>query len=257
MAKASSQLGKIGSTTRPTPHLPAMESSINRHEAAKILLWAGLSLILVFAVSVLSSAYPLALANAQWRQELCGQLRGGGSFPLVGALMMLIALQLDSELPPLAQWLRLFRRLCLLASLGYLWLIPLQTQAGFGVARSATGQERLALQTLTRNIQAVRNADTEQELRQAISTLPGAPAMGERPFGERFPAIRARLLEQLEPQVKRIEAGITERNRSRILEGVQGWIRDGLISACYALGFAGLGKAGDKEPSLLDRVVPY
>jgi hypothetical protein len=234
-----------------------MESSVNRHEAAKILLWAGLSLILVFVVSVLAAAYPLALASAQWRQELCGQLRGAASFPLVGALMMLIALQLDSELPPLAQWLRLFRRLCLLASLGYLWLIPLQTQAALGVARSATSQERLALQSLSRNIQAVRNADTEATLRQAISTLPGAPPMGDRSFGDRFPAVRRRLLEQLEPQLKGIEAGIAERNRARIMEGLQSWIRDGLISACYAFGFAGLGKAGDKDPSLLDFLVRY
>ena len=234
-----------------------MESSVNRHEAAKILFWAGISLILVFVFSVLFAVYPLALANPQWRFDLCGQLRGGASFPLVGALMMLIALQLDSELPPLAQWLRMFRRLCLLAALGYLWLIPLQTQAALGVARSATSQERLALQSLTRTIQSVRNADTEEKLRQSISALPGAPSMRERSFGDRFPVVRTRLLEQLEPQLRRIEAGIAERNRVRILEGVPSWIRDGLISACYAFGFAGLGKAGDKELSLLDRIVRY
>ena len=234
-----------------------MESSINRLEAAKILLWAGIALILVFVFSVLFAAYPVALANPQWRLELCGQLRGGASFPLVGALMMLIALQLDSQLPPLAQWLRLFRRLCLLAALGYLWLIPLQTQAAFGVAQGATSQERLALKGLSRTIQAVRNADTEEKLRQAIGALPGAPPMRDRSFGDRFPSVRARLLEQLEPQLRRIEAGITERGRVRILEGVQRWIRDGLMRACYAFGFSGLGKAGDKEIYLLDRIVRY
>jgi hypothetical protein len=41
------------------------------------------------------------------------------------------------------------------------------------------------------------------------------------------------------------------------MEGLQSWIRDGLISACYAFGFAGLGKAGDKDPSLLDFLVRY
>lgn len=234
-----------------------MESSINRYEAAKILFWAGVSLILVFVFSVLFEAYPVTPANPQWRVDVCGQLRGGASFPLVGALLMLIALQLDSELPPLTTWLRLFRRLCLLAALGYLWLIPLQTQAAFGVARTVTSQERLALQGLRRTVQAVRNADSDQKLRQAIGALPGAPPMADRRFGASVPEVRASLLKQLEPQLRGIEAGIAERHRARILEGLKGWIRDGLISACYAFGFAGLGKAGDKELSPLNRLVRW
>lgn len=63
-------------------------------------------------------------------------------------------------MPPLVPWLRLFRRLCLLAALGSLLLIPLQTQAAVGVARTATSQESFVLQALTRSVQAVRNAES-------------------------------------------------------------------------------------------------
>jgi len=72
-------------------------SSIDRHEAAQILQWSGGALILVFLVNVLFAAYPIALARPEWQLLLSNQLRGGASFALVGALLMLISLQLDHD----------------------------------------------------------------------------------------------------------------------------------------------------------------
>jgi hypothetical protein len=232
-----------------------MESSIDRREAAQILQWSGVALILVFLVNVLFSAYPVALARPEWQLQLCGQIRGGASFALVGALLLLISLQLDRNVLPLADWLGTFRRLALLAAIGYLLLIPLQTNAALGVARGANGQDRQALQSLNQKIQAVRNADTDEKLRESISSLPGAPSLRGRSFGASLPTVRRRLLDQLEPQARRIETAITSRKRARILGGLQDWIRDGLINVCYGLGFAGLAKAGSRERSLLDMLL--
>ena len=227
-------------------------SSIDRHEAAQILQWSGAALILVFLVNVLFAAYPFAVARPEWQLQLSNQLRGGASFALVGALLMLIALQLDSDTQPLSDWLRTFRKLSLVAAIGYLLLIPLQTAASLGVARATNGQERQVFRILNQKIQAVRNADTEEKLREAISSLPGAPSLRGRSFGSSVPDVRRRVLEQVEPQARRLEATIQERERARIFGGLQNWIRDALISACYALGFAGLAKAGSRERSLLE-----
>lgn len=230
-------------------------SSIDRHEAAQILQWSSLALILVFLVNVLFSAYPIALARPEWQLQLCNQLRGGASFALVSALLMVIALQLDSGTLPLADWLGTFRRLCLVAAIGYLLLIPLQTAASLGVARAASGQERQLSRILNQKIQAVRNADTEEKLREAISSLPGAPSLQGRSFRSSVPEVRRRVLEQVEPQARRLESTIANRDRARIFGGLQIWIRDGLVSACYVLGFAGLAKAGSRERSLLNQLL--
>lgn len=227
-------------------------TSIDRHEAAQILQWSAVALILVFLVTVLFAAYPIALARPEWQLQLCTQVRGSASFALMGALLLLISLQLDSGTLPLADWLGTFRRLCLVAAIGYLLLIPLQTAAALGVARAANSQERQVARILNQKIQAVRNADTEEKLREAISALPGAPSLRGRSFGASVPDVRRRVLEQVEPQARRLETTIASRERARIFGGLQTWIRDGLISACYVLGFAGLAKAGSRDRSLLD-----
>jgi hypothetical protein len=54
-------------------------------EAGLILQGIGLALIIVYAVTVTAVAVPVELLQPQWIERVSGSLRGGASFPLVGA----------------------------------------------------------------------------------------------------------------------------------------------------------------------------
>ena len=87
-------------------------------EAGLILQGIGLALIIVYAVTVTSVSLPLAPLQPQWIERVGGSLRGGASFPLVGAGLMVVAEMLDPGSWRLARRVGRIRRLAIKLAAG-------------------------------------------------------------------------------------------------------------------------------------------
>lgn len=228
------------------------DEDLGPSEAAFVLQWLAVALLLAYLISVLAAIYPFALLDPAWQQAFCDNVRGGASFPAVACGLFVVALQFDPLVQPLQGQLVTLRRLALVASIGFLLLIPLQAHAGFALLQQAKEQDLGAVRELAVVIQNLRNATSEPGLRQAIAGLPGAPRLEGRRFNAPFESVRDSLVRQLEPQMREAEARVRRQAKSRLPATVYRTIREAVMAGAFALGFAAFGQPGLGQPTLLE-----
>ena len=221
-------------------------------DLAQLLSFSGLCLLGVFVVTVAWETWPVQLLQPQWVLRLCGSLRGGASFPLVGAGLLLIGRHIDSSSSN--AWMRLtqqVRALAILASLGFLLLIPLQAYGLWGQAQAEDQQDRISIDRLAGSTKAIAAANGEQALREAIGGLPGAAALANAPLQDPPEQVKRRLLAELTPQINQLKLKLGQRRRARLQRALVTGSRDSLICLLYALPFAAIGKWPDRRYSFL------
>ncbi|MFN9610558.1 MAG: hypothetical protein ACK546_00135 [bacterium] len=228
------------------------DEDLGPSEAAFVLQWLGVALLLAYGTSVLAATYPFEFLDPAWQQTFCDNVRGGASFPAAACGLFVVALQFDPLVQPLQRQLVTLRRLALAAAIGFLLLIPLQMQAGFALLQQAREQDLGPVRELAVVIQNLRNATSEPGLRQAIAGLPGAPRLEGRRFNAPFETVRDSLVRQLEPQMREAEARVRRQASSRLPGTVYRAIREAVMAAAFALGFAAFGQSGPGQPTLLE-----
>lgn len=231
----------------PVNSLPRRDGDL-----AQLLSLSGLCLLGVFVVTVAWETWPVQLLQPQWVLRLCGSLRGGASFPLVGAGLLLIGRYLDNGSKK--AWNRITRQvraLAILASLGFLLLIPLQAYGLWGLAQAEDQQDRISIDRLTGITKAIAAANSEAALREAISGLPGAAGLASTPLQEPPGQVRQRLLAELTPQINQLQLKLGQRRRARLQRALVTGSRDSLICLLYAVPFAAIGKWPDRRYSFL------
>lgn len=144
-------------------------------EAGLILQGIGLALIIVYAVTVTAVAVPVELLQPEWIEKVSGSLRGGASFPLVGAGLMVMAELLDPGSWRLARRVGRIRGLALWAALGFVMLIPLQIAVGINLQYQQKHRGQGVVKEFSELFDDIRAAPDEASLKQAIARLPGAP----------------------------------------------------------------------------------
>ena len=188
-----------------------------KNDVANALRWASIALIGVFIASVISVILPIQLFRPEWQDKLIGSIRGGASFPLVGAGLLLIGRHIDSSSSN--AWMRLtqqVRALAILASLGFLLLIPLQAYGLWGQAQAEDQQDRISIDRLAGSTKAIAAANGEQALREAIGGLPGAAALANAPLQDPPEQVTRRLLAELTPQINQLKLKLGQRRRARL-----------------------------------------
>lgn len=217
-------------------------SSTNRlkNDLANALRWASIALIGIFIASVISEILPIQLLNPVWQDKLINSIRGGASFPLEGVLFMMLASVLSPNDPILIKHLKRVRRFAGAMSLIFLFMIPLQLYTGFKVIGGRATSEYESLAVLKRGASAIDKSVSEADFRAALGSIPGAPPLPATKLTEPIPALKANVLQQINPQIKRLETLIEEQRRKRTELFIGFSIRDVFICLLYALAFGAM-----------------
>ncbi len=232
-----------------------MATKIRSEAFADILQWAAIALFIVFLAILLAAMLPLEILDSRWQVRVISALLGSSSLPLIGVVLMLLANYLDEEFRPFGSNIRLIRRLAGFAAIGFLLLIPLQITAGTRLLNQQSGNEVGQLKVLQGAADLIRSANNEEDLKNALRKLPGAPNNLNRPLGAPLPQVKAALISRLDPAVKRLQNQVDEAKKNRLEKAIGIWIRDAGMAAGYAIGFSGLGSFKE-QGSLLRTVLP-
>ncbi len=220
-------------------------------ELSLVFQQIGFALIGLFFAFLLKLLLPVALLQPAWQLQLASALRTTAIFPLLGAVLLLLAQSLHSRSPSLAGQVVWVRRLAFAAAIGFLLLIPLQTHAGIQLLGAGNSGELRALRQVKSVAEEIRVANSEASLKRAISHLPGAPAEIQGTFTKPLDQVRSLVLDQLQPQIQRADTRLAELRKLRLQGGLQGWITDGLAALALAVCFAAIGQLGPDRSSLL------
>ena len=232
-----------------------MTTKIRSESFAEILQWVALALFIVFLAILLAAMLPLEILDSRWQVRVISALLGSSSLPLIGVVLMLLANYLDDEFRPFGDKIRLLRRLAGFAAIGFLLLIPLQITAGSRLLNQQSGNEVAQLKVLQGAADAIRSANTEADLKNALRRLPGAPNNLNRPLAAPLPQVKSAVISRLDPAVKRLQNQVEEAKKDRLQKALGIWIRDAGMAAGYAIGFSGLGSFNE-HGSLLRSVIP-
>ncbi|MFY7695132.1 MAG: hypothetical protein ACOVQK_02200 [Cyanobium sp.] len=155
-----------------TPDDIRKESSTKEWAAgARYSYWVGVVLLGSFLTGLINAAPP-RLIDPAWQLNLIGLLLGSGGIALIGALLIFLARIFDQNDRQLQKRAQLVRTLATWVALGWLLLIPLQLFLGFRLINSQGSSELGQIEAIERVAKAVRDANSEFELRKAMALVP-------------------------------------------------------------------------------------
>jgi hypothetical protein len=227
------------------------QSRSERSDIAVILAFMGAALLLVYLVTVLIGAFPLAILLPEWQLRFTGSLRGGASFPIEGTALILIASRIDPASSSLIRWVKWLRQLAVIAALGFLLLIPMQLFASVTQLRLVRDQDQQLLTSLSSATKAIASSSTSAEFAAAVAQLPGAPPLRKEALTTDFRPARLQLLAQLDPQIRQLTTQVEASRSARINQMITVSLRDSLVTFFYAVAFAAVAKIPGRSYSLL------
>ena len=232
-----------------------MSKKVGSSQMADSLQWLAFALIIVFLAQVIAALFPIALLQPQWMVRISTTIRGTASLPLLATGMLMFANLIDGDVMPSGDHIRLIRRIATVAAIGFLLLIPLQSYGTIGIIRNEVQESQTQLKRLADAATLVQNAANEQQLRDAIRSIPGGEQLATRPLGADVQTIKTGLLQRLRPSVKRLENQLKENQNKALQSTIGPLFRDGVISLAYAIGFAGMGYSKSGQASPLRRLL--
>ncbi len=243
------------------PPSPAIVPGIAPHPGlARLLAALSIVLLVVFLAAVLSTALPPKFLDAQWQLQLATSLISYATLPLVGALLLPLAVWVDPGNQRLRARRNAFRRWALAAALGFLLLVPLQGFAAWRFYSTVTGSQQQQLSQASQKLadlrQAISSATSHQELQARVQQLFGqnaslSPAELRTPIGELRPMLLSRAEQASRQLMQQIEAQAAIKPDQLLKES----LRIAISAVAYAIGFAFLagvlprGKAAARRPS--------
>ncbi len=219
----------------------------------RTLRWVGIGLVGIYVVTVLAAALPLRIADPVWIDRVAGSLRGGVSFPLIAlALLFLSAYVENPEYH--GTYLPRISRVTFLVALAFFLLIPLQTWAGVKLLNRVAEQERNQLKLFSRGLERIRLSLTQEQLSDAIASIPGAPSFTPGTLNVPLAEARRSLINQIEPQLRLRANQIEDEQFQRWQGSLLRLFKDGFVSLFAALSFAAAGRFRPEGPTLLQGI---
>lgn len=172
-------------------------NSSTRSFSIEALRAAALSLFGVFLVSVTLRTLPPRLFDPLWQVSLTTALLDMGGYALLGVVVLTVAHLLEPNDASLRRQLGKITRLCGVAALGYLLLVPLLVSA---LVRDYQQVQRFS----QRQQRAI--SQQEQTLRQAIAAAPDRDALLRTVQRFNAPAIGSFLLSDAPLEQQRAQA---------------------------------------------------
>ena len=205
----------------------------------------GLTLVVVFALVVISAALPFSLRSSAWAAQLSSRIIDAASLGFVGVALLRFATLLETEPDRAAgrrealRWARRRDQALGLARLGVIGLallaigqIPLFMISVNALDREASARSSQLSQRLSQTEQLIRRAPAGQIQQQWQLENPAAAPELSDPQAQ-----RQALLDQIQNQQQ--QAGVTVRKRADQLrfELVRNSLRTLLIALAYLAGF--------------------
>jgi hypothetical protein len=232
-----------------------VSKKVGSSQLADSLQWLSIALIVVFLAQVITALFPIAILQPEWMVRVSGTVRSTASLPLMAMGLMMVAIMVDAEVTPISDHFRLIRRITTIAAIGFLLLIPLQSYGAVGIIRGQVQETQGQLKRLADAANQVQNSANEQQLRDAIRSIPGGEQLANRPLGADVQTIKTGLLGRLRPSIKRLENQLKENQNKAFQNAIAPLIRDGFVCLAYAIGFAGMGYAKSGQPTPLRRLL--
>lgn len=221
----------------------------------QLLRWIGMAFIGVFLVTTVTSLYPFALLQPLWQLRMADSLMNGASLPLMGAVMIVLSTRFSERSGP-HKLLGAIRRLALVATIGFLLLVPLQIVASVTTTRATLNQATAAISQAMGDVEALSRADSRAAMDAVLARMPANVREAEaRLAGDTFETRRDQLVDLLRPQLQTGRANNVRLARERWFSVVLSAIRFSLCSLFWAIGFAALTGPTAAGPSLLSRVL--
>lgn len=206
---------------------------------ARYTYWVGVALLGSFLTGLINAA-PLRLLDPGWQLNLISLLLGGGGTALIGALLICLARLFDQSDRQIQNRAQLVRNLATWVALGWLLLIPLQLFLGVRLINSQISNELGQIQGLESVAKAVRDANSEFELRQAMARVPNQPPLP--PLTVPLTVAKANLLAQFQKTINTAKNNQDLGSSNRLQIWLKEVFRNTLQSLMLALGFLAIGK---------------
>lgn len=211
----------------------------------------GATMLASFLVDLVLQAWPLALLQPAWLDQMNGLLVSRGLTPLTGALLVAAGPVVSPKSDRLANRARLLRRLATWVAIGYLLLIPVQLYAGVKLLQEQKQQARQVLEQASRSIQAIRSSTNEAELRQAYEQIPGPKAPLPETLPKPLSLVRDRLSAAIEARNNRAGYEVDQRMASLWNQAAKLVLGNILRALILAAGFAAIARRSPGHPTLL------
>ncbi|KEF42044.1 MAG: hypothetical protein ER33_07950 [Cyanobium sp. CACIAM 14] len=215
---------------------------------ASILLAAAGALIGLFVLAVTGGSLPLQVLQSDWQQRFIALVISHSGLPLVGFVLVHLAVQVEADRPELFQLRQRLRRWAVTVTFLYLLLIPLQ---GYVTVRQFTDraalqaqQRRIAREQFTTFAGIIRSAPDPLSLQRQLAAAKG-PILAPAELAKPMPRLRQDLLAAL----RSAEASVPARIEQATPLGPLVWaaVRDGLRLGGSALLMALAFAAGAQE----------
>jgi hypothetical protein len=242
------------SLTRHSPESMS-RSELRRHDFALVMHWVGLALLAYFLVDLLFQAWPVALLQPLWLDQMIGFLMSRSTTPLLGALLIAAASEVDARSTSLASRSAWVRRAASWVAVGYLLLIPVQIYAGVKLLRAEQQEASKLLSQATQSIQAIKSSSTEAELRKAYEGIQGAKAPLPAELPQPLSRFKERLSEAMDARSKKAHYEFDQRLSmlwQRSLELIFGNMLRMLI---FFLGFAAMARSTRDQRTMLSMLL--
>lgn len=222
------------------PDSSARNFEVNEQAIGIMLYRIGVALLVIFTILILTSIIPIKFIDPAWQLRLIRSLVNNGTIAVLGLVLVNLApIFLPSE--------KLNRRrlrianLAVVASIGYLLMVPLQGVAIWQSLNSLNNAQFRQLQVAKDRIEqirkAVNDASSTADLQRRLQAIPGPgfpPLDPERPIA----VVRPQLLSALNAAQGQVQARSTGLPADRLQQLIQESIRVGLSALVFAMVFA-------------------
>lgn len=208
------------------------------------LQWLAKALFAAYLISVLADALPLRLADSNWRLNVIDTLVNNATIPLIGLGVAHLAAYLDPARSDALTFWRRVSRLAVLASLGFVLIVPIQIGTSISLYADLSATRFLEIQRADQRLvnlaSAIQKSATVDQLE---STLLTQQSSGLSDSDRRQPLVRIKnlLLNRIREARKVLEARRRQQALAAPLDPtplIRRSLRIGLTSLFFCLAFA-------------------
>ncbi len=218
----------------------------------------AIALFVIYGITLLAGVVPVRLLETTWQLRFISACLDAAPIPLVALGLLHLAAYLDPDNPVLQKRRDGLARLAILAVLGFLLLVPLQTYAAWRNWRltrtDVARQLSAATSTFDLLQETITNASSLDSLRSRLQAIQ-APSLGI-PFEELdlpLPETKRTMLVRLRGVRQQVEARIQASAPQAIGSLVRDSLRVTISSLALAIAFAmGAQRKGGEVPLLVE-----
>jgi hypothetical protein len=224
------------------PDPQPLQSESAQQSAGIMLFRVGVALLGIFTILLLAGLFPIKIIDPGWQLRVIRTLVNNGTIAVLGLVLISLAPVIHPTETLKKRRLRI-ANLAVIASIGYLLIVPLQGIAIWqGLSSFGISQAR-QLQAAKDKIELIRKAVNESgntaELQKRLQAIPG-PSLPPLNTNTPIEVVRPQLLSLLntaQGQLRQRSAG-AGLSADRLQQLVQESIRVGLSALVFAAAFA-------------------